>query len=109
MRPAVVIAIAILNIFDPIMLPMIKSTFPFLADCILAANSGKLVPRATSVSPITYEVIPKNSAISVAPVMKRFEPSIKRTSDEIKYRNKTIRLYFLVFSFLFSSLLGLKK
>ena len=83
------------------MLPIIKSAFPFLADCILAASSGKLVPSATSVSPITYEVTPKNSAISVAPVIKRFEPYIKRTSEEVEYRNKTMALYFWYSHFYF--------
>ena len=90
--PAAVIAIAILNIFEPIILPAIKSTLPFLADWILAASSGRLVPNAASVRPITYVVIPKNIAISVAPWIKRCDPYSKRASEVTKYKNKIVIL-----------------
>ena len=45
------------------MLPIIKSALPFLADCMLADSSGKLVPNAVRVNPITYELMPNKRAI----------------------------------------------
>ena len=44
---------AILNIFEPNTLPIMKSIFFFLADSIADASSGKLDPIAVKDKPIT--------------------------------------------------------
>ena len=62
------------------MLPIIKSAFPFLADCILAASSGKLVPIATIVNPIISSEIFKIFAIFSALTTAYFDPRIKERS-----------------------------
>ena len=61
--PAIDMAIAMLKRFEPIIFPTIKSNFPFLADWILAASSGKLVPKAANVKPMTYVLTPRVIAI----------------------------------------------
>ena len=51
--PTILITIAILNIFDPRIFPIMKSKCFFLADAMLDANSGKLEPIAVIDNPIT--------------------------------------------------------
>jgi len=51
--PTMPITIAILNILEPKIFPMMKSKRFFLADSILDASSGKLVPIAAIDNPIT--------------------------------------------------------
>ena len=48
------------------MLPRARSSSPLLTPAILAASSGKLVPSAIIVSPITKSLTPKYAAINTA-------------------------------------------
>ena len=55
-----------LKIFEPIMFPTAMS-FSFLRAAItLVTSSGRLVPKATIVSPISVSLIPAAFAINVA-------------------------------------------
>ena len=45
---------SVLNIFDPIILPIAISLLPCSDAVMLTAASGKLVPNATTVSPTIY-------------------------------------------------------
>ena len=56
----------VLNKFDPIMLPTTISVCFFRALLIETASSGKLVPKATIVSPTTKSDMP-NSVARVEP------------------------------------------
>jgi hypothetical protein len=55
-----------LKMFEPMILPKAKSSSPLSTPAMLAANSGKLVPIAIIVSPITKSLIPKCFAITTA-------------------------------------------
>src|SRR3972149_2252810 len=48
----------------PTMLPSARSKCPFRAELTLVANSGKVVPKATIVAPITTRGIPTLSAMN---------------------------------------------
>ena len=61
-------------IFDPIMLPILSSDWPFRAAVTEATISGILVPNATTVRPITCSLILKLRAKSEAPLIKRPAP-----------------------------------
>ena len=51
--PTMPTTMAILNILDPKIFPIMKSKLFFLADSMLDASSGKLVPIAAIDNPIT--------------------------------------------------------
>ena len=55
-----------LAIFEPIILPNAISLCPILAADIVPANSGKLVPTATTLKPIIISERPNAKAISTA-------------------------------------------
>ena len=56
----------ILKIFEPTMLPSARSSSFLRTPAIEAASSGKLVPMAIMVKPITKSLKPKYLAISTA-------------------------------------------
>ena len=53
----------ILKIFEPTIFPIAKSALFFFAAIIQVTNSGKLVPNATTVSPIILSLTPAAFAI----------------------------------------------
>lgn len=59
-------------------LPTARSTLPLKLDCMLVANSGELVPKATTVRPIMSGLIPRKAAKREAP----------RTSNSAPLNNK---------------------
>ena len=56
----------ILKMLLPTILPIAISALPFLAAVTDVNNSGRDVPKATTVSPMNLSLAPKNLAISVA-------------------------------------------
>ena len=64
----------ILYIFEPNTFPRAKSTFLLKADRIPTDNSGKEVPNAIKVAPITDSETPKVVAIFTAAPTKNFDP-----------------------------------
>ena len=64
----------ILAIFDPTMLPKTIAPSPLKIAIILTTNSGKLVPNAITVSPITIGEIFKLRAINVELSISNEEP-----------------------------------
>ena len=71
----------ILKIFEPTMLPTAISVSFFKAAEIEAASSGKLVPKATIVTPIIRSLTPHEKAILEAPSIKNLAP-IANPTDE---------------------------
>ena len=67
---------SILNIFEPIAFPIEISPSFLIAATTEVASSGRLVPRAITVSPIKRSDAPKCSAISLAPRTNTSEPRI---------------------------------
>ena len=65
----------ILNMFDPITLPIAISVSPFLTATIEVTNSGKEVPHATIVSPTKLSLIPRALAIVVALLTTKSPPT----------------------------------
>ena len=63
---------------------MAISVFPFLIAAIDDANSGKEVPIANTVKPITLSEIPNDLAIIVAPSTIKFPPITNPVSPKIK-------------------------
>ena len=61
----------------PTTLPRAMSAFPEKADCTVTAVSGELVPKATTVSPITTGEIPSDAARRDAPRTRSSAPEIK--------------------------------
>ena len=98
MSPAMLIATPMLKIFEPNMFPIINCPFPFLADCIVVTNSGKLVPSAVKVNPITYALTPNMRAILVAPSIKNFDPYISNVIPIIAYTSIFEILASIMFS-----------
>ena len=64
----------ILAIFDPTILPKTIAPSPLEIAIILTTNSGKLVPNAITVSPITMGEIFKLRAINVELSISNEEP-----------------------------------
>jgi len=73
-----------LNRFEPITLPTAISHSPFLAATIEVTSSGKEVPQATMVSPISMGLIPKDAAIADAESTTQSPPTIIRTIPTTK-------------------------
>ena len=68
-----------LKILDPITFPREISLLPLKAAVMLTAASGALVPRETSVSPITMDGIFNAFAMEEEPSTKKSAPLISRT------------------------------
>ena len=66
----------ILKMFDPIMLPTAMSLFFFTAATTDVASSGKEVPAATIVNPISFSLTPSAVAMSTADVTTNLPPMI---------------------------------
>ena len=66
------------NIFEPTIFPTTIFPLLLLSADIDAANSGRLVPIATIVSPITASGIPKLVAKSTPPRTVNSEPTPKK-------------------------------
>ena len=66
----------ILNMFDPTTLPTAMSTFFLYAATAEVASSGKDVPTATTVSPISAWLTPKLLAKATAPSTIHFPPKV---------------------------------
>ena len=66
----------ILNRLLPTILPMARSAFPFLAAVTEVISSGREVPNATIVRPITLSDTPKIPAIVEAPLTTKRLPRI---------------------------------
>ena len=64
----------ILNIFEPTTLPIAILPFPLTKDATVTANSGKDVPIAARLIPITGSGILKTSEILIKPFIKSSEP-----------------------------------
>ena len=62
---------SVLKRFDPMMFPKTNSCSPRRADATALASSGKDVPAATIVSPITKSLTPMNFAKSTDPQTRR--------------------------------------
>ena len=71
-------------IFDPKTLPIASPALPFIADVILIAASGALVPNATIVRPMTICGMPNFLAIMDAPSTNQSAPFINMTNPTIK-------------------------
>ena len=69
-----------LNRLDPITFPIAISGFFFKAATTEVANSGREVPIATRVNPITDSPTPNDRAISLDPSTKK--PTTENQSDE---------------------------
>ena len=65
--------------FEPIIFPTTIWCLPFLKAATVAANSGKLVPRAIIVKPIINSEIPKRIAVLSAKIIETFAPAINPT------------------------------
>lgn len=66
----------ILKILLPTTLPIAMPGFPFRAAATEVASSGREVPQATMVSPMTASLTPNALAISDAPLTKRSPPNM---------------------------------
>ena len=84
--------IAILNIFEPIILPIEISVCFLIAATIEAVNSGTLVPNATMVIDITRLLTPKLNAISEAPSTRKSAPKASPNEDATIINNDTPKL-----------------
>ncbi len=69
-----------LNRLLPTTLPMAISGFFFKAATMDVASSGRDVPPATSVSPITDSLTPRLRAMPLAPSTKKLPPAISAPS-----------------------------
>jgi hypothetical protein len=94
-----------LNIHDPIALPTAISFSPFLAATIDVTSSGKDVPTATIVKPITICGILNFIASALAPLIKKSAPLINKTKPIIKINilnniiNLSILLNYIIINF----------
>ena len=70
----------ILKILEPMILPIAISSSPFNAPAMDVASSGRLVPMAIIVSPITASLIFKCFAIDTAEVTNKLAPEIKNVN-----------------------------
>ena len=69
----------------PITFPIARSVLPLNAAIIEVTYSGKDVPVATIVKPITISFIPKRLASVWEPFTKIFEPKLKRNIPSINF------------------------
>lgn len=76
----------ILAIFDPTIVPMASVVLLITAAYTAEASSGKEVPRATMVKPITNSEIPKRRATRAASSTKRSDPLISNVREIKKMR-----------------------
>ena len=72
---------SILNIFEPIIFPIAISVSFLRAAITEVASSGRLVQTATIVSPIISSLIPRLSAICVAPSTIHFHHKTSQMSQ----------------------------
>ena len=77
---------SMLNMFEPITLPMEISICFLNAAATDAASSGRLVPTATTVRPITCSLTPSIDAISDAPRTSWSAPKASMAHDRITSR-----------------------
>jgi hypothetical protein len=77
------------------MFPKARSLWPAWTDWIVTANSGELVPKATTVRPITKGEIPKAAARRVAPRKRSSAPIISKPSPKMKRGRVTLSIEFL--------------
>ena len=88
------------KIHEPIKFPVAKSSSFFIIAIIDVINSGKAVPIAIIVEPITLSGIPNFKAISVADSTTQFPPVFKSsTPNTIKNVEDKIFLFLYVFSY----------
>lgn len=85
-RPNVPVITRLLNIFDPSMFPRAISPSPFNIAINGVDNSGRLVPMAIIVRPITGSVKCVRAENSVAPFISNRLPSINRTPPLKTYK-----------------------
>ncbi len=76
-----------LNIFDPIKLPIAKLECFFIAATIEVANSGIDVPKATILIEINLSEILYNSAILSTPFIKKFDPNDNKKTPSVRLNN----------------------
>ena len=89
-------------ILEPTTLPIVISALPWVAAEILTAASGREVPIATIVRPMTSWGIPKRSAICDAPSTNQSAPFISITKPTTNKRTcNKISIFSLLFSFFF--------
>ena len=69
-----------LNTLEPSAFPIAIPLFPLRADTTLVANSGREVPPATIVKPITASDTPRFVATAVAPSTNKLLPPIKQSN-----------------------------
>ena len=72
------------DIFEPTTLPIATSVFPLIAPEIPTASSGRLVPIATIVSPITIDGTLSFFAIALAPDTKKSAPKTRKIKPKTK-------------------------
>jgi hypothetical protein len=70
----------ILKVLLPTTLPIATSELPDNAPCTDTANSGALVPKATTVSPMTIGAIPNRVATEDAPFTNHSAPNVRHTN-----------------------------
>ncbi len=76
-------------IFEPTTLPTATSARPFSAPCTLTASSGALVPKATTVRPMTSDERPKRRASAAAPLTSHSAPSHSATRPATIWSHST--------------------
>ncbi len=67
----------ILNMLLPMTFPIAKPGLPLIADITEVASSGREVPAATIVKPITASLTPRADAMPDAPSTNQFPPNIR--------------------------------
>jgi hypothetical protein len=93
-----------LNIFDPTIFPIAKSTFFFLAAITLVASSGRDVPIDTIVKAITLWESPIADATSTAETTIMRPPATRRTRPaRIKNTDLATGLSFTIISSVYCS------
>jgi cation:H+ antiporter len=89
----------LLKILDPIIFPTAISLLPFITLINDAASSGRLVPTATIVSPMTVSLKPHNLARSIAPSTSNFDPPTRQARPTKKLKIGQYTGSFLWWSF----------
>ena len=91
-----------LKILEPIILPNNKSSSPFLEDTIVVTSSGKEVPKATIVNPMSFLGTLKFKAVEEAqstkisaPLIRKIKPSINNKIFNIKIHHTPKSFYHL--------------
>ena len=83
-KPGIAKTNRILNIFEPTIAPTAISAWPLSALVTDAANSGRLVPTATMVSPMTSSDTPNERAMLEAAQTKRRDEAMSNKSPPRK-------------------------